>query len=151
MDEPEHDSQLLKGTLTLLILGLIRQGDTYGYQLVERIHALGLTMVPEGSVYPALGRLERDGHVTSYLVPSDAGPARKYYRLTVSGEAFLHQRRRAWDGLVAVVERLFAEDFAIEETPNATVSPPSPEVTPTVPSPARDAAPARRRLRPATG
>src|SRR6266511_3575268 len=103
MDGPTHDSQLLKGALTLVVLGLIHQGDTYGYQLVERIHALGLTEVPEGSVYPALGRLERDGYIASYLVPSDTGPARKYYRLTASGEALLRERRRAWLGLVAAV------------------------------------------------
>jgi PadR family transcriptional regulator PadR len=151
MHEWEHDSQLLKGTLTLLILALIRQGDTYGYQLVERIHALGLTLVPEGSVYPALSRLERDGHVTSYLISSDAGPARKYYRLTDSGEAFLHQRRRAWSGLVAVVERLFAEDIVIEEAPDAAVTRASREVAPAASRPARDAKPGRPRLRPATG
>jgi PadR family transcriptional regulator PadR len=110
MDEGGHDSQLLKGALTLMMLELIRREETYGYRLVERIHALGLPGVPEGSVYPALSRLERDGHVASYLVPSGSGPARKYYRLTSSGETLLRERRRAWEKLVGTIERLFAAE-----------------------------------------
>jgi PadR family transcriptional regulator PadR len=107
MDASGHDSQLLKGVLTLVILRLVAEQESYGYELVERVHRLGLTEVPEGSIYPALSRLERDGHVVSYLVPSNAGPARKYYRLTDSGEAFLRERGRAWQALVAALAPMF--------------------------------------------
>jgi PadR family transcriptional regulator PadR len=100
---PTHDSQILKGVLGLVLLRLIDERESYGYELVERVHALGLEDVPDGSVYPALGRLERDGHVTSELVRSPSGPARKYYRLSVSGRQFLTERSAAWTHIVQAV------------------------------------------------
>lgn len=103
----DHDSQLLKGVLILILLRLISERESYGYDLVEQIHALGLVDVAEGSVYPALGRLERDGHVGSYLVASGSGPARKYYRLTESGRIVLRERGRAWQALVSMLAPLF--------------------------------------------
>jgi PadR family transcriptional regulator, regulatory protein PadR len=103
-----HDSQLLKGVLTLVLLRLLAERESYGYELVSRVHELGLPDVPDGSIYPALGRLEKDGHVSSRLVPSSAGPARKYYRLSRSGQAALAQRQRAWTDLVALVDPLLA-------------------------------------------
>lgn len=104
----DHDSQLLKGVLSLLLLKLIAERESYGYELVTRLHDLGLADVPDGSVYPALGRLEREGHVRSRLVPSSAGPARKYYRLSARGRAALEAREAAWRRLAGVVEALLA-------------------------------------------
>lgn len=101
-----HDSQLLKGVLTLVLLRLLAEGESYGYALVGRVHELGLPDVPDGSIYPALGRLEKDGHVSSRLVPSSEGPARKYYRLSRSGRAVLAQRQQSWNDLVALVDPL---------------------------------------------
>lgn len=100
---PTHDSQILKGVLGLVLLRLIDERESYGYELVERVHALGLEDVPDGSVYPALGRLERDGHVTSELVRSPNGPARKYYRLSGPGRDFLAERSAAWAHIVNAV------------------------------------------------
>jgi PadR family transcriptional regulator, regulatory protein PadR len=100
---PTHDSQILKGVLGLVLLRLIDERESYGYELVERVHALGLEDVPDGSIYPALGRLERDGHVTSQLVRSPNGPARKYYRVSSSGREFLTERSAAWAHIVKAV------------------------------------------------
>jgi PadR family transcriptional regulator PadR len=105
---PGHDSQLLKGVLTLVLLRLLAERESYGYELVSRVHELGLPDVPDGSIYPALGRLEKEGHLSSRLVPSSAGPARKYYRLSRSGRAMLAQRGRAWTELVTLLQPLFA-------------------------------------------
>jgi PadR family transcriptional regulator PadR len=102
-----HDSQLLKGVLGLVLLRLLSEGESYGYELVTRVHALGLDDVPDGSIYPALTRLEREGHLKSRLVPSSSGPARKYYRLSAGGERALVQGEQAWRFLVARVEPLF--------------------------------------------
>jgi PadR family transcriptional regulator PadR len=110
-----HDSQLLKGVLGLVLLRLIAEGDAYGYELVERVHSLGLTEVPDGSVYPALNRLEREGYVTSYLVPSSSGPARKYYRVTPEGEQTLDAKREAWLALVEALEPLFGTRRAVAQ------------------------------------
>ena len=104
---PQVDPQLLKGVLTLLLLHLLAERESYGYEVVQRLHALGLVEVAAGTVYPALSRLEREGRVRSRLVPSDEGPARKYYRPTDSGLAALEEGTRQWRALVGLVsERL---------------------------------------------
>ena len=106
--EDVHDSQLLKGVLGIVLLRLLADRESYGYELAVRVQEAGLTEVQDGSIYPALGRLERDGHVTSRLVASPSGPARKYYRPTESGRAALARRTAAWRSLAAVVDPLLA-------------------------------------------
>ena len=79
------------------------QRETYGYELVQRLHEVGLTGVLEGTVYPALARLEREGRVSTRLVASHAGPARKYYRPTAAGRDALAAGTSDWMSLSAVV------------------------------------------------
>ena len=98
-----HDPQLLKGVLTLLLLHLLAEQESYGYQVVQRLHLLGLTDVLEGTVYPALSRLEREGRLTSRLVASQSGPARKYYRPTDAGLQALAEGTTEWASLAALV------------------------------------------------
>lgn len=100
---PDHDPQLLKGVLSLMLLHLLAERESYGYEVVQRLHDAGLTGVLEGTVYPALSRLEREGRVTTRLVPSSSGPARKYYRPTPAGRAALAEGTAAWRALSAVV------------------------------------------------
>ena len=57
--EAAHDSQILKGVLGLVLLRLIDDRESYGYELAVRVQKAGLADVPDGSIYPALGRLER--------------------------------------------------------------------------------------------
>ncbi len=99
-----HDPQLLKGVLSLLLLQLLAEQESYGYEVVQRLHAIGLTEVLEGTVYPALARLERERRVTSRLVASSAGPARKYYRPTATGYQALVTGTASWSSLAAVVD-----------------------------------------------
>lgn len=103
-----HDSQLLKGVLSLALLRLLAERESYGYELVTQLHGLGLTEIQDGSVYPALGRLERDGHVTSRLVASSSGAARKYYRLSAAGYAALAHTERAWQSLVRALDSILS-------------------------------------------
>ena len=98
-----HDPQLLKGVLSLLLLQLLSEEESYGYEVVQRLHAAGLADVLEGTVYPALARLEREGRITSRLMASNAGPARKYYRPTAAGHAALTSGAASWSALVAIV------------------------------------------------
>jgi PadR family transcriptional regulator PadR len=100
---PNHDPQLLKGVLTLLLLQLLAEQESYGYEVVQRLHAAGLTDVLEGTVYPALTRLEREGRVSSRLVASTSGPARKYYRPTTAGRAALAEGIVNWNALTDIV------------------------------------------------
>jgi PadR family transcriptional regulator PadR len=98
-----RDPQLLKGIVSLLLLQLLAERESYGYEVVQRLHATGLTDVLEGTVYPALSRLEREGRVSARLVSSHAGPARKYYRPTPAGYDALASGVASWSSLAAVV------------------------------------------------
>ena len=98
-----HDPQLLKGVLSLLLLHLLAESESYGYEVVQRLHQIGLSDVLEGTVYPALSRLEREGRLTARLVSSNNGPARKYYRPTAAGYAALVAGTANWTSLAALV------------------------------------------------
>ena len=102
------DPQLLKGVLSLLLLHLLAEQESYGYELVKRLHDLGLTDVLEGTVYPALSRLEREQRISSRLIPSSAGPARKYYRPTREGYSALHDGTQRYQALTHAVSRQLA-------------------------------------------
>jgi len=99
-----HDPQLLKGVLSLLLLHLLAEQESYGYEVVQRLQAAGLTDVLEGTVYPALARLEREGRLTTRLVASSSGPARKYYRPTAAGYDALVTGTATWRRHTAVVD-----------------------------------------------
>lgn len=98
-----HDPQLLKGVLSLLLLQLLAERESYGYEVVQRLHELGLADILEGTVYPALARLEREGRVNARLVSSNAGPARKYYRPTPAGYEALTTGTASWLSLADIV------------------------------------------------
>ncbi len=102
----EIDAQMLKGLLSLLLLGLLAERPDYGYSLVERLRDGGLDDVAEGTVYPALARLERHGWVTPYHVPSERGPSRKYYRVSPAGHDELAARLAGWRHLTQVIDLL---------------------------------------------
>lgn len=104
--EGTRDPQLLKGVLPMLVLSLLEDEESYGYELVVRLQAVGLPGIATGTVYPVLTRLEREGRLASRLVASDAGPARKYYQPTDAGLQFLVDTRRAFDALADVVARI---------------------------------------------
>lgn len=107
---PSHDSQLLKGVLSLLLLRLLHQQEDYGYSVVVRLHRLGFDDLTEGTVYPALTRLEKRGLLASRLVRSSSGPARKYYRLTPVGDQELVDATKVWTDLVTTVDAALSDD-----------------------------------------
>jgi PadR family transcriptional regulator PadR len=98
-----RDPQLLKGVLPMLVLALLTERESYGYELVTRLQADGLTDMSTGTVYPVLARLEREGHITSRLVASSSGPARKYYVPTARGATELARAERSWAQLAITV------------------------------------------------
>src|SRR3974390_2079116 len=75
-------SQLLRGVLDLCLLSVMGDDPAYGYEMTRRLAARGLSIVGEGSIYPLLGRLERDGLVDTHRASSGDGPPRKYYSLS---------------------------------------------------------------------
>ena len=107
----QRRSELLRGVLDLCLLAVIEEGPAYGYEMTKRLRARGLSIVGEGSIYPLVGRLERDGLVDTYRATSDWGPPRKYYRLTHDGQRALaagvsewQATRDAVDAVLGLVE-----------------------------------------------
>ena len=92
----------------MLVLALLTESDSYGYELVTRLQADGLGDIAAGTVYPVLARLEREGLITSRLVASSSGPARKYYVPTAEGDVELTRSTRAWLQLTITVTAILA-------------------------------------------
>jgi PadR family transcriptional regulator PadR len=84
-------AQLLKGTTTLLVLTVLRDGELYGYEIAQRIRERS-----GGSLYPALHALEADGALETSWRESDRGPRRRYYKITKSGLAMLEEHAQEW-------------------------------------------------------
>jgi PadR family transcriptional regulator, regulatory protein PadR len=90
--------QLLKGTTTLLVLTVLRDGELYGYEIAQTIRERsGGAFVPsEGSLYPALHSLEAGGALDASWRDSDRGPRRRYYKITKKGLGMLEEHATEW-------------------------------------------------------
>jgi PadR family transcriptional regulator PadR len=108
-DDGGGRSQLLKGVLEMCLLALIAEEPRYGYEMTQKLHERGLDLVSEGSIYPLLSRLAKQGLVETYLEGSSGGPQRKYYRLRKEGRQRLARWRREWETLTAGVEAVLNE------------------------------------------
>ncbi len=104
-DRDRRITQLRKGILELAIMGVLYSERHYGYSLIRVLSNNGSLSLKEGTIYPILGRLDRDGLVRSEWVESAQGPPRKYYELTRSGRQLFDELRQEFDLLVALVER----------------------------------------------
>jgi PadR family transcriptional regulator PadR len=91
-----RSSQLLRGVLDLCLLAVVADEPAYGYEMTKRLRTRGLSIVGEGSIYPLLARLERDGLVETYRAASDGGPPRKYYRVSERGRRALEAGIDEW-------------------------------------------------------
>ena len=103
--------QMRKGVLDLCILKALSAVEWYGYALVKALVAVPGVGVAEGSIYPLLARLRRQGLVTTRLEESREGPARKYYSATASGRAlaremeiYFVEMQRGFEGLQSRVD-----------------------------------------------
>lgn len=109
-------TQLLKGVLDLTVLAVVGQEDGYGYDVLRRLRGSGLTEVGDASVYGTLRRLYAAGALTSYVVPSDEGPHRKYYGITPAGRDRLDRQTKDWasfaDAVTALLHRPIAPQGA---------------------------------------
>lgn len=102
--------QFKKGVLELCVLVLASGRDRYGYELV---HSLSEKFsMAEGTVYPLLRRLTNDGYFTTYLKESTEGPPRKYYRLTNSGQRYMHELVDDWIHFSSGVNQIIEEGMS---------------------------------------
>lgn len=88
------NNQFKKGIIEICILKFINEEDRYGYEIVRELEEL--LEINSSTVYPILKRLKNDKFVDTYLVESESGPARKYYKMTTLGQTELNTMIQAW-------------------------------------------------------
>jgi transcriptional regulator len=98
----------LRGHLDLLVLNSLANGPMHGWAIAERLQTVSrhAFKAGQGSIYPALRRLETEGWVEAEWKVSDAGRRARFYRLTRTGRRQLVRERRSWDEFVAAMSRL---------------------------------------------
>jgi PadR family transcriptional regulator PadR len=99
---------LLQGTLDLLVLHALQRGPLHGYAVAQTIHLLSdeVLKVEEGSLYPALYRLELDGAIDSSWGASENNRKAKYYKITKRGQKLLADQEATWNRLSKAVARV---------------------------------------------
>lgn len=99
-------TQLLKGVLDGCVLSVIEKEVVYGYVLSQKLQQAGLKDVSEGTIYPVLLRLQKNGFIRGELRPSDSGPNRKYYEITAEGKQALQEIRAEWEAIAEPITNL---------------------------------------------
>lgn len=100
----------LKGYIDLIILSLLTVEDLYGYEMAKKMkeRSEGLFRLKDGTLYPALKRLEQNQYISGYWLDSEGAARRKYYRITESGLEELARSQEEWKQLKKILE-LFLE------------------------------------------
>jgi len=119
MDIQNTQSQMRKGVLEFCILSIIRQGEVYPSDLVERMKAANLHIL-EGTLYPLLTRLKNAELLTYRWVESNSGPPRKYFVMTEKGLTFYQELERTWQELADAVHVLTQPQTSTETENNQT-------------------------------
>ncbi len=96
-------AQMRKGVLEYCILSILKSGEAYPSEIIEKLKA-GKLIVVEGTLYPLLTRLKNAGLLSYRWEESKSGPPRKYYQLTEIGDEFLKELETTWDDLVKAVK-----------------------------------------------
>ncbi|MFL5340535.1 MAG: PadR family transcriptional regulator [Gemmataceae bacterium] len=99
------DSELVKGTLSLLILSLLTRAAMYGYEIAATVHREtgGAFTFKEGSLYPSLHKLQADELIVGEWEEKETGRKRRYYHITARGRSALKEKEQAWATLTAAV------------------------------------------------
>lgn len=106
MSHETWQEQLRRGSLDLAILLTVSAGPRYGLAIIQHLEAFTDLVVTEGTIYPILGRLTREGLLDAQWVEGEAPHPRKYYRLTRAGAKRLEQMKAEWREFVRKIERL---------------------------------------------
>lgn len=102
-------SQFLRGTLEGCILKIIEQNETYGYEIAEQLQKYGFSEISEGTIYPLLLRLEKNGMIDSVKKESAYGPKRKYYYMTETGKKELQEFYTIWCEIQNGINQIFKD------------------------------------------
>jgi len=101
-------SQMRRGALEYCVMALIRETPRYAYELIEALGKTGL-LTTEGTLYPLLSRLRRDGLVKTEWQESTDGPPRRYYELTAEGRRALAAFKTEWTSFRGAVDGILQE------------------------------------------
>ena len=104
----DKKTELLQGTLDMLVLKVLTSGPLHGYSIAKRIQLAteDVLRVEEGSLYPALHRMERRGWLTSEWGPSETNRRAKFYRITRTGRTQLQAQAEAWERVSGAIARV---------------------------------------------
>lgn len=104
-------TELVKGSTEVILLSLLETQTMYGYEIAQKIEqeSEGFLRFKEGTLYPALKKLETQGLVESYWQDSSEGPKRKYYRITKTGMMVLSDLKKEWNSFQKVMNRMVGD------------------------------------------
>ncbi len=108
-NEVQWIAQLRKGTLELCMLALLMNEERYGYQIAQGLTESAGLAVSEGTIYPLLSRLQREGLVEAQWRESPSGPPRKYYHLTPAGRQAFESQTSTWENITQAVNAILVE------------------------------------------
>lgn len=97
------NSQFKKGVLELVVLVAVSRKDMYGYELIQEVSTV--TDINEGTIYPLLRRLTNEKYFETYLVESNEGPPRKYYKITSMGKQQMEVLLKQWETFSTSIEK----------------------------------------------
>lgn len=103
------NKDLIAASSTPLVLAILADGDSYGYQILQRVRDLsgGRMAWTDGMLYPVLHRLERHGYVKARWEAADSGRRRRYYRITAAGRKRLAEERSQWQAVDATLRGIW--------------------------------------------
>jgi len=101
-------SDLLRGHTDTIVLGILLEGDSYGYEIYKKImdKSGGLYQLKEATLYSSYRRLEEDGCITSYWGDETQGGRRKYYHITPIGERMYQSNKEDWEFTKSIIDKL---------------------------------------------
>ncbi len=99
-------SQVKKGTLSFILLTLLKGKEMYGYEIMEYVLKHIAIDIAEGTLYPLLNRLKTDGLIDSKWVEQPSGIPRKYYTLTSEGSIALEEMKKIWEHLYESIKKI---------------------------------------------
>lgn len=109
MDVASWVTQLRKGIAEFIVMVALRDREAYGYEILQLLVTVRHLDLGESTVYPLLGRLAREGYLSVRLADSPAGPPRRYYRLTPSGQKRLQEMSQYWEELTQSIANINGE------------------------------------------
>lgn len=101
-----NDTQLMKGILEGCVLAVIEKGETYGYEILSELEEKGFENLGEGTLYPIITRLDKNGYISCRKAKSPLGPIRKYYTITENGKEHLESFKESYQRIMTTAEKI---------------------------------------------